>query len=252
MARIMLVHGAFSDASVWDQIIPGLREAGHAVETVDLPGQGADRTPVAEVTLEAYAGKVCAALAEGPPAVLVGHSMGGVVVTQAAARCPEHVTALVYVCAFIPAQGQSLTAITQLPEAAGDQVQASMVVEGEPPVGTMPPQAARAALMEACDEDQLAWGLSHLRPQPVIPFTEPVALGGRGAEAFAALPRSYVMCLRDHAIMPALQRRMLRDAGCEPVVELDTDHMPMISRTSDLVAALSRLATEPGKSDRRS
>jgi pimeloyl-ACP methyl ester carboxylesterase len=241
MARILLVHGAFSDASVWEPIVPGLSEAGHTVETLDLPGQGADPTPVAEVTLDAYASKVCAALAAGPPAVLVGHSMGGVVVTQAAARCPEHVAKLIYVCAFLPLDGQSLSAIAELPEAAGDQVQANMVVAGEPPVAVMPPEAARTALMECCDEEQLAWGIAHLRPQPVVPFTQPVSLDGPGAEAFARLDRAYVMCLRDRAVMPALQRRMSQAAGCGEVRELDTDHMPMLSRTDELVAALDAL-----------
>jgi pimeloyl-ACP methyl ester carboxylesterase len=84
--RIVLVHGAFGGAWCWEPVLPGLRAAGHTVEAIDLPGHGEDKTPVAEVTLDAYADRVCGVLAAGPPAVLVGHSMGGVVVTQAAAR----------------------------------------------------------------------------------------------------------------------------------------------------------------------
>ncbi len=57
-----------------------------------------------------------------------------------------------------------------------------------------------------------------------------------------SLPRAYVMCLRDQAIMPALQRRMLAAAGCAPVIELDADHFPMASRPDDLVVALDQLA----------
>ena len=98
---------------------------------------------MAEVTLDAYAERVCEALAAGPPAVLVGHSMGGVVVTQAAARTPEQVETLVYVAAFAPADGQSLLDLTSLPEGAADQVQANIVVDGDPPVATMPETAAR-------------------------------------------------------------------------------------------------------------
>src|SRR5438552_2315995 len=82
-----------------------------------------------------------------PPAVLVGHSMGGMVITQAAANCPEYVDRLVYVAAFLPADGQSLIDLTQLPEGAGDAVQANLVVDGDPPVATMPPEAAREGLL---------------------------------------------------------------------------------------------------------
>ena len=243
MARMVLVHGAFGRASCWDRVAPALREAGHDVEAIDLPGAGDDPTPVAEVTLDRYAQRVCEALAAGAPAVLVGHSMGGMVITQAAANCPRHVDRLVYVAAFLPSDGQSLIELTQLPEAAGDAVQAGLVVEGDPPVATMPFEAAREGLMHCCDEEQAAWAQSLRGPQAVAPFTHPVRLDGPAREAFAGLPRAYVMCLQDRAIRPALQRRMLGAAGCEPVIEIDTDHSAWASRPRELAAALDRLAS---------
>lgn len=243
MARILLVHGAFGTAAVWDRVIPGLTEAGHTAEAIDLPGQGRDRTPVEEVTLARYAQRVCEALAAGPPAVLVGHSMGGMAITQAAARCPQHVSKLVYVAAFLPSDGQSLIDLTKLPEAAGDQVQANLVVAGDPPVATMTAEAARQAVFHCCDDEQAAWASTRRGPQPVVPFTEPVRLDGPGHEAFAALPRAYVVCKQDRAIRPPLQRLMLETAGCDPVIEIDTDHCPWISRVDELVAALDRLAS---------
>jgi pimeloyl-ACP methyl ester carboxylesterase len=242
MARIVLVHGAFSGAWCWEAVLPGLRAAGHTARAIDLPGSGEDRTPVAEVTLDAYAERVCEALAEGPAAVLVGSSMGGIVITQAAARCPEHVAALVYTAAFVPADGQSLMDLVALPEAADDQVQANLVVEGDPPVATLPAAAAREALFGCSSDEQAARAAQHLRPQPVIPFTQRVQFDPAGADAFAALPRSYVTTKRDRAIPPAMQRRMFEAAGCEPVIELDTDHCPWLSRPDELVAALDRLA----------
>jgi pimeloyl-ACP methyl ester carboxylesterase len=236
---MVLVHGAFGRAAMWDRVLPGLREAGHDVEAIDLPGQGEDDTPVAEVTLDRYAQRVCQALADGPPTVLVGHSMGGMVITQAAASCPEHVERLIYVAAFLPADGESLIDLTQRPEGAGDAVQSGLVVEGDPPVATMPPEAARVGLMHCCDDEQAAWAQSLRGPQPVAPFTHPVRLTGDG---FAALPRAYVMCLQDRAIRPPLQRLMLERAGCDPVVEIDTDHSVWASRPDELVAAINRLA----------
>ena len=242
MARILLVHGAFGRAACWDRVAPGLRSAGHVVEAIDLPGAGEDQTPVAEVTLDKYAARVCETLADGPPAVLVGHSMGGMVITQAAARCPEQVTRLVYVAAFLPQDGQSLIDITQLPEATGDQVQANLVVDGDPPVATMRPEAVREALCHCCDDEQAAWSASIRGRQPIAPFTHPVALDGPNADAFSALPRAYVMCLQDRAVKPALQRRMLEAAGCDPVIEIDTDHAVWASRPDELAAALNQLA----------
>ncbi|MBV9337800.1 MAG: hypothetical protein JO243_18085, partial [Solirubrobacterales bacterium] len=55
------------------------------------------------------------------------------------------------------------------------------------------------------------------------------------------LPRAYIMCLQDRAIRPALQRRMLEAAGCDPVIEIDTDHSVWASRPEELVAALNRV-----------
>ena len=93
--------------------------------------------------------------------------------------------------------------------------------------------------MHCCDEEAAAWAISLRGAQPVAPFTHPVRLDG---DEFAALRRAYVMCLQDRAIKPALQRLMLERAGCDPVLEIDTDHCVWASRPDELVAALDRLA----------
>jgi pimeloyl-ACP methyl ester carboxylesterase len=240
MARIVLVHGAFAGAWCWEPVLPGLRAAGHQVQAVDLPGSGEDHTPVQSVTLDAYAERVCQALDEGPPAMLVGHSMGGMVITQAAARSPQQVSLLVYLAAFLPADGQSLMDLVAFPEAADDQVQANLVVEGDPPVATLPVERARDALFGCCDDEQARWGLEHLGAQPVAAFAQPVDLGS--SEAFAALPRAYIKCTRDRAIPPAMQQRMLSAGGCDPVLEIETDHSAWLSRPDEVVAALDGLA----------
>jgi len=242
MARLVLVHGAFAGAWCWQPVLPGLREAGHTVETLDLPGSGSDQTPVAEVTLDAYARRVSEVLAGGPPAVLVGHSMGGMVVTQAASRSAEHVRALVYVCAFVPIDGESLLALTAHPEAADDQIQANIVVSGDPPEAVLPDEAARLAIYGCCTEEQIEWALPHRRPQPAAPMTNPFQLDRSKAEAFLELPRSYVTCLRDRSIPPGMQRMMFERAGCDPVIPIDTDHAPYLSRTDELVDTLDQLA----------
>jgi len=171
--------------------------------------------------------------------VLVGHSMGGMAVTQAAPRCADRIASMVYVAAFLPQDGESLIGLTQLPEGEGDQVQANLVVSGDPPVATMPAEASRAATYEHCSDEMAAWAIASRTPQPVFPFTEPVALDGFD---FAGIPRAYVACSQDRAIPPPLQRRMYEAAGCDPVFELDTDHVPQLSRTAELAEILQQLA----------
>ena len=240
MARFVMVHGAFAGAWVWEPLARELEAAGHTVEMFDLPGSGSDSTPVAEVTLKAYADRLCEVLGDRPePAVVVPNSMGGVVATQAAAQCPERVAAIVYVAAFLPQDVQSLIALTQLPEGEGDAVQANMVVEGDPPVAILPNGAYREAVAAECSDDVIEWAIERRTPQPVLPFTEPVELAGFDYEGIAL---SYVLCKQDRAIPPALQRRMLETAGITEVVELDTDHSPHLSRTVELAQALDRLA----------
>ena len=238
--RFVLIHGAFSGAWVWGPLAEELVAKGHTVEAPDLPGGGQDRTPVAEVTLDAYAARVCEVLRSRPePAILAGHSMGGMAITQAAPRCPERIAAMVYVAAFLPQDGQSLIALTQLPEGATDQVQANLVVSGDPPVATMTAEASRAAIFAHCSDELAAWAIASRTPQPVFPFTEPVALEGFD---FAGISRAYVHCTEDRAIPPPLQLRMIEAAGCDPVIELDTDHVPQLSRTAELAEALHSLA----------
>jgi pimeloyl-ACP methyl ester carboxylesterase len=234
--RYVLVHGAFGGKWIWEPLTRELEAQGHHVEAIDLPGCGDDDTPLERITLDAYTRCVCAALRRQPePAVLVGHSMGGMVITQAAARCPEQVAAMVYVCAFLPQDGQSLLDLTQLPEGADDQVQANMVVEGDPPVARMPNEAARTAVFGRCSDETAQWALERRGPQAVVPFTQPVQLEGTDLEA---IPRRYVFCADDRSIPPPLQRRMVREAGVSDVAELDTDHAPMLSTTADLARIL--------------
>jgi pimeloyl-ACP methyl ester carboxylesterase len=242
MARFVLVHGAFAGAWTWGPLAERLEAAGHTAEAFDLPGGGEDRTPVAEVTLEACVARLCDVLhARDEPAIVVPNSMGGIVATMAAARCPERVAGLVYVAAFLPEDGESLLDLTNLPEGAGDEVQANIVVEGDPAVATMPADASRTAVYGSCTDEIAEWAIAQRRPQPVAPFETPVSLEHK--DAFDAIPRCYVLCTRDRAIPPALQRLMASRAGCIELIELDTDHSPQLSATDELARVLDRMPT---------
>ena len=240
MARFVLVHGAFSGGWIWEPVATRLAAGGHIVDALDLPGSGEDNTPATGVTLDACVKRVCATLQKSSePTFLVGHSMGGVIVTQAASECPDNIAALVYVAAFAPQDGQSLLDLTRLPEGSGDQVQGNIIIAGDPPVATLPVAAARDALYGSCPDDVAAWAIARHRPQAVATFATPVSIL---SEALHDIPRYYVLCLRDQAIPPALQRRMTREIECGEIVELDTDHTPHLSMPDQLADTLARFA----------
>ena len=243
MARFVLVHGAFGGAWCWEPVIGPLEAAGHTVDALDLPGGGDDQTPVEGITLASCADRVCTVLASRPePAILVGYSMGGVVITQAASNCPDHVASLVFVAAFMPANGQSLLDMTHLPEAEGDLIQANVVIQGEPPVATLSAEATAAAVYNDCTSEQTAWAVARRRPQAVAPYVTPVEVD---EATLASIPRYFMLTARDQAMMPTLQRRMIREHPCERVFELDADHAPFLSATDELVEALLEVAGEP-------
>jgi pimeloyl-ACP methyl ester carboxylesterase len=244
MARFVLVHGAFAGAWIWIPLVDRLKEIGHSAEAFDLPGLGDDHTPTSAVTLDACASRLCDVLAANSErAIVVGNSMGGIIATQGAARCPERVAAIVYVAAFLPREGQSLLDLTKLPEGAGDEVQANISIEGMPPVAIMPAAASRHVLYGSCPEDVAARAIARQRPQPIAPFVTPVSIPpDRPPGALDGINRYYVICTRDRAIPPPLQRRMIAENACADVVEIDTDHTPQLSMTNELAAALHRFA----------
>jgi pimeloyl-ACP methyl ester carboxylesterase len=249
MARLVLVHGAFCGAWIWAPLSERLKSMGHSVETFDLPGMGEDRTPVEKITLDACAGRLCEVLASHPePAIVIGHSMGGIIATHGAARSPERVAGLVYVAAFLPRNSQSLLDLTKLPEGAGDQVQANIVLEGDPPVAVMPDKASRHALYDCCSEDVAVWATRNHRPQPVAPFAAPVSIP---PGALDAIDRYYVICTEDRAVPPPLQRRMIAENPCVEVAELNTDHTPQLSMTEELANVLDRFARRAARSNKQ-
>jgi pimeloyl-ACP methyl ester carboxylesterase len=236
--RFVLVHGAFVGSWIWEPLAERLDELGHAADAPDLPGSGGDPTPAEELTLDAYARRICELLdARDEPSVLVANSMGGIVISEAAARRPEKVRRLIYVAAFLPRDGQSLVDLTRLPEGADDLVQATVIVSGDPPVGTLPKSTCQAS-NEDCPPEVMEWAVRRTGSQALAPLAQPVSLG----REFERIPRTFVICTRDRIIPPALQRRMVRDRRVMDVVELDSGHHPQLSRLEELAGILHRRA----------
>ena len=107
METFVLIHGARHGGWCWNKVIPLLEKAGHKVMAPDLPGHGENKNTA--TTLQGYVDRVLEVLDRQPePVILVGHSMGGMVISQAAEYRPDKIKKLVYVCAFLLRDGESL------------------------------------------------------------------------------------------------------------------------------------------------
>jgi pimeloyl-ACP methyl ester carboxylesterase len=234
VASYVLVHGAWYGAWCWRDVVPLLEAEGHHVDAIDLPGHGDDSSPVAEMTLERNARRIAESVeAASEPVVLAGHSMGGMAVTQAAELLPDRIARLVYVCAFLPRDGQALPEL-----AAGDPatlVTPNMVVDEEHGTCVVAPHALRDAFLGECSEDAAAFALSRFVPESLAAVGAPVHITDARA---GRVPRTYVECVRDRAIGIEKQRAMVVAVPCERVFSLEADHSPFLSTPRELAAAL--------------
>jgi pimeloyl-ACP methyl ester carboxylesterase len=231
-ATVVLVHGAWHGAWCWERVVALLDEHHVPTVAVDLPGHGADRRPLADLHGDAAHVRDVVAAINGP-VVLVGHSYGGAVITEAGTA--ENVSELVYICAFAIHEDESCaSAGTAEPEVA------TITHKGRPSLGkamqtddgiaTLDPDLAPACLYNQCDPEAVAWALSRLGPESMTGLAQ-----SPSEVAWRTKPSTYAVCIDDQGVHPDLQRVLAR--RCTTSVEWPTDHSPFLCRP-DLVADL--------------
>ena len=231
-ATIVLVHGAWHGAWCWERVVSDLEADGLEVVAVDLPGHGDDPGPLGD--LHDDAARVTAVLDEvGRDAVLVGHSYGGAVITEAGVH--PRVRHLVYLCAFALELDESCA------EAASDDPETRQLSHtGRPNVAdgfvfgddtiTLEPTIAARCLYNDCDPRTIEWALARLGPQPVVTLGQSPT-----ATAWHQVESTYVVCTDDQIVHPGLQAILAR--RCSHQVEWATSHSPFLSQPA-LVAGL--------------
>jgi len=238
MSTYVLIHGAFHGGWCWRKVVPLLEAAGHAVVAPDLPGHGEDGTPPATVTLDDYADRVCAVTgAQKEPVILVGHSLGGVAITHGAEKCPNRVRALVYLCAFLPRNGESASGLAR--EDLESLLNPNFVRVGDGVVEVRP-EIIHQALYGNCAQEDEAFATSRLTPQAFAPLKTAVMTS---AERWGKIPRYYIECTGDRAITLGMQRKMQANCPCREVFTIGTDHSPFFSAPEKLVEILTRIGS---------
>jgi pimeloyl-ACP methyl ester carboxylesterase len=252
-----------------------LAARGHRSIAIDLPGSGIHaRIPEsfwadpfdpasfakepsgsADVTLVSQADAVIATLERANERgehdiVLVGHSMGGHVITNAAERAPQLISRLVYLTAFMPAAGVPAVAYIQSEENQGDKV--GPLFRADPAdIGALrlnPGAAAdRPAIIEAFAGTVPAGHHSAILNllSTDLPIQVPTQATETTAERWGTIARTYVRCTQDQAILPALQDRMIAEADAvtpdnpTSVATMDSCHSPFLADPAGLAAILA-------------
>lgn len=226
---IVLVHGAFVDGSGWQQVHSELVDSGFEVLVAQHPTTSLEGDVATTERLIASARH---------PVLLVGHSYGGAVITEAGAD--PKVKSLAYIAAFVPDVGESVAALNEAQEEPGE-TKAPLL---PPQDGYLIVDPAQFPNAFAADVDpattrfmaaaQLPWGLAAV----IAPLTR---------AAWKNKPSFYLVTSADRMVPPSAQRRMAKRAGAA-ITEVDSSHAVMMSHPQDVAAfiAAAAVSTIPG------
>ena len=230
----VLVHGAWQAPYAWKAVQQQLVELGHKVVIIELPGHGSDQTPAAATSIDGYSQKVIDAIrAIEEKVILVGHSMGGLVVSEVTEKLPEKIEKLVYIAAYVPANGQSLMELSMMDKQS--LLPASLLPSQDQLTLDIKKENLFNIFCQDATAKEQEMVLANYRPEPAIPFTNKVAVTDQN---FGKVDKYYIRTINDHAVGLNLQNQMIETAGIKHVFSLHTGHCPFISQpeqTTDLL-----------------
>jgi len=221
--NVVLVHGGFVDGSGWKRVYETLKRDGYSVSVVQNPTTSlADDVAATQLVLDA----------QDSPSVLVGHSYGGVVITEAGNH--RNVVGLVYIAAFAPSEGESVETLIKNP----------------PPGAPVPPILApregrlfldrekfHAAFAGDLDEEEAAF-----MADSQVPWGVDALRGTITKAAWREKPSWYLVSTEDRMIPPAAQRSMAKRAGASMVEERGS-HAIYVSQPNAVAALVAKAVT---------
>jgi pimeloyl-ACP methyl ester carboxylesterase len=222
--RIVIVHGAFQTAPAWSQVEKLLEANGHNVDVVDLPGRDATGDLKA-ANLSAYRDAVRAVIdSKAEPVYLVGHSFGGITISNVAESAPAKIKKLIYLAAYLPKSGESLQSLSAQ-DKNNKFTQTNFVVAKDYSYADV--LEADRGLIFANDgsPDIQAMVTKGMVKEPLAPMAEPVTL----TAAFDGVAKAYIRTTKDNAVSTPLQDMMIERAGVTQVISLETGHAPFIT-----------------------
>lgn len=235
----VLVHGAWQDEHSWDAVRPLIEKAGNKVVTVNLPGHGADNTPIAEISLQRYVDAVVSKINEEKnPVILVGHSMGGLVVSEVAEKIPSKIKYLVYVAAYLPKNGDDLTSLSK--QDAVSKIGPNLEFSQDYSTATIKKDVLVEAFCADCSQQQQEQLLKNHKGEPTKPLGEKAVLT---PDNFGKVDKYYIETTKDFAVGTPLQEKMVADNGSvKKTIKMETSHLPFLARPEEFVKNLLSIA----------
>ena len=215
--NIVLVHGLWGDASSWSKVIPFLQDAGHKVIAVELPLHSlADDIATVKRAIDLIGG----------PVVLVGHSYGGFVITNAGYNNPN-VKRLVYIAAVAPREGQSLT--TALPPLPKEFEGKPLFIFDKGGFAYINPTLFHDFFVQDVDQAQAKVQAAVQKPANL----SGVANEKSGPPAWKQLPTWYEVSADDHVIPPAVERMFAKQMNAT-TISLPSSHASLVSHPTEI------------------
>lgn len=234
MSLLVLVHGVSHGGWCWFKVKPLLEQLGHTVLCPDLPSHGVDRTPLKDISMATYAEAIVDILqGQNEPAVLLGHSLGGLVISEVANRVPKAIKSSVYLSAFLLRPGQTIHQII-----AGDSeslIPAAFEFNDDGTAAMPNLDVVGELFYNDCTPEFVALAQSLVVPIAVGPHDESLV------HINEDIPRFYIECTLDKALTLSAQRRMQAETRCDRVVTLKAGHSPFFSVPDALAAGLHSL-----------
>lgn len=224
--HLMLVHGAWHSARDWDALTPLLTERGFSVHTVDLPSSGRGHV-LGDLHADAAAVRAAVDALDGP-VTLVGHSYGGMAITEASANLPN-VRQLIYVAAFMLPAGMSVL------QAVGGTPPPWWVIDAEH--RTVDVTDPIAVFYQDCAPEVAAAAKARLGLQSLDSFEQPLTAAG-----WTTIPSAYILCDQDAAIPPVAQEAM--SAAATTTVHMPTGHSPFLTDPAGLAQHITQLTAD--------
>ena len=233
----VLVHGAWQAPYVWNAVKATLINEGNNVTVVELPGHGSDNTAPSTLTLNTYRDKVMAAVSKmDGKVILVGHSLGGMIISAVAEQMPTKIEKLVYLAAYLPTSGQSLFALAMTDPGSQLGIPGNLIISG-PIADVKQDQIVNIFIQDGARQVQDLL-LQNYRPEPAIPLTDTVKLTPAN---FGSVEKVYIKTLQDHVVSPGLQDRMIASGNVKTVYQLNTSHSAFLAKPDSVAILLTKI-----------